>query len=77
MKLNPPDSLKAFAHCSFRLEDGTCCHALNNFRPHTCNRYCIPSLEVWLREKYPDIQNDEIQSIVEQLSPGKGKANNH
>lgn len=68
MKFCPPDHTKRIENCKFRVRDDICCNAKNYLRPHKCNGFCVEKLDQWLREKYPELDEETIVATVIKLT---------
>ena len=61
----PPSHTKRIENCKFRCEGDQCNNALNPLRPHTCNGYCVKSLNEWLTMEYPEMDGPtKLETII-------------
>jgi len=68
MKYKPPDDTKSTKDCLFRNDANICCNAKNYLRSHKCGEYCVEKVDQWLRETYPELDEEEIVAIVTKLN---------
>jgi len=65
------NNLQTVQTCTYKGSHDECFNALNDLRRHGCNGFCVATTRAWIDLNYPNLSNDEVTKLLEELLTAK------